>query len=26
MLVLVIYDIPDNKCRKKLSDFLTGYG
>lgn len=26
MLVLVIYDIPDNKRRKKLSDFLEGYG
>ncbi|MEM1255926.1 MAG: CRISPR-associated endonuclease Cas2 [Cyanobacteria bacterium P01_H01_bin.21] len=26
MLVLIIYDIPDNKRRKKLSDFLEGYG
>ena len=26
MLVLVIYDIPDNRRRKKLSDFLEGYG
>lgn len=26
MLVLVIYDIPDHKRRKKLSDFLEGYG
>lgn len=26
MLVLVTYDIPNNKRRKKLSDFLEGYG
>jgi CRISPR-associated protein Cas2 len=26
MLVLVIYDIPDNKRRVKLSTFLEGYG
>lgn len=26
MLVLVIYDIPNHKRRKKLSDFLEGYG
>ena len=26
MLVLVTYDIPDNRRRKKLSDFLEGYG
>lgn len=26
MLVLVTYDIPDNKRRKKLSDFLERYG
>jgi CRISPR-associated protein Cas2 len=26
MLVLVIYDIPDNKRRVKLSNFLEGYG
>ncbi|MBF2027911.1 MAG: CRISPR-associated endonuclease Cas2 [Oscillatoriales cyanobacterium C42_A2020_001] len=26
MLVLVIYDIPDNRRRQKLSDFLEGYG
>ncbi|NEQ51385.1 MAG: CRISPR-associated endonuclease Cas2 [Leptolyngbya sp. SIO3F4] len=26
MLVLVIYDIPDNKRRRKLSDFLGRYG
>ena len=26
MLVLVIYDIPDSRRRKKLSDFLEGYG
>ena len=26
MLVIVVYDIPDNKRRKKLSDFLEGYG
>ena len=26
MLVLVIYDIPDDKRRVKLSDFLEGYG
>ena len=26
MLVLVIYDIPDNKRRTKLATFLEGYG
>jgi CRISPR-associated protein Cas2 len=26
MLVVVAYDIPDNKRRTKLSDFLEGYG
>jgi CRISPR-associated protein Cas2 len=26
MLVLVVYDIPDNKRRTKLSQFLEGYG
>ena len=26
MLVIVVYDIPDNKRRKKVSDFLEGYG
>lgn len=26
MLVVVAYDIPDSKRRKKLSDFLEGYG
>jgi len=26
MLVLVIYDIPDNRRRQKLSDLLEGYG
>lgn len=26
MLVVVVYDIPDNKRRKKLADFLEGYG
>ena len=26
MLVLVIYDIPDDKRRLKLSNFLEGYG
>jgi CRISPR-associated protein Cas2 len=26
MLVLVVYDIPDNKRRTKLSDFLEGHG
>lgn len=26
MLVLVIYDIPDDKRRGKLSNFLEGYG
>ena len=26
MLVLVVYDIPDNKRRTKLSNFLEGYG
>lgn len=26
MLVLIIYDIPDNRRRQKLSDFLEGYG
>ena len=26
MLVLIIYDIPDNKRRLKLSNFLEGYG
>lgn len=26
MLVLVTYDIPDNKRRLKLSNFLEGYG
>jgi len=26
MLVLVAYDIPDNKRRLKLSQFLEGYG
>lgn len=25
-MVVVVYDIPDNKRRKKLSDFLKGYG
>ena len=26
MLVVVVYDIPDNKRRTKLSNFLEGYG
>lgn len=26
MLVLVIYDIPDDKRRNKLATFLEGYG
>lgn len=26
MLVVVVYDIPDDKRRTKLSDFLEGYG
>ena len=26
MLILVIYDIPNNKRRQKLSNFLEGYG
>jgi CRISPR-associated protein Cas2 len=26
MLVLVVYDIPDDKRRLKLSNFLEGYG
>jgi CRISPR-associated protein Cas2 len=26
MLVLVVYDIPDNKRRGKLATFLEGYG
>ena len=26
MLVLIVYDIPDNKRRTKLSKFLEGYG
>jgi CRISPR-associated protein Cas2 len=26
MLVLIIYDIPDNRRRQKLSNFLEGYG
>ena len=26
MLVIVVYDIPNHKRRKKLSDFLEGYG
>ncbi|MGH2413575.1 MAG: CRISPR-associated endonuclease Cas2 [Microcystaceae cyanobacterium] len=26
MLVLVVYDIPDDKRRTKLSTFLEGYG
>jgi CRISPR-associated protein Cas2 len=26
MLVLVIYDIPDDRRRQKLSDLLGGYG
>ena len=26
MLVLVTYDIPDNKRRQKLADFLERYG
>jgi CRISPR-associated protein Cas2 len=26
MLVLVVYDIPDNKRRTQLSNFLEGYG
>ena len=26
MLVLIIYDIPDNRRRQKLADFLEGYG
>lgn len=26
MLVLVVYDIPDNKRRTKLATFLEGYG
>ncbi|ELR98434.1 CRISPR-associated endonuclease Cas2 [Gloeocapsa sp. PCC 73106] len=26
MLVLIVYDIPDDKRRNKLSKFLEGYG
>jgi CRISPR-associated protein Cas2 len=26
MLVLIVYDIPDNKRRTKLATFLQGYG
>ncbi len=26
MLVLVVYDVPDNKRRTKLAKFLEGYG
>ncbi|NJN91550.1 MAG: CRISPR-associated endonuclease Cas2 [Leptolyngbyaceae cyanobacterium RM2_2_4] len=26
MLVLIVYDIPDNKRRTKLATFLKGYG
>lgn len=26
MLVVVVYDIPDDRRREKLSDFLEGYG
>jgi CRISPR-associated protein Cas2 len=26
MLVIVVYDIPDDKRRSKLSNFLEGYG
>lgn len=26
MLVLVVYDIPDDKRRQRLSDFLEGHG
>jgi CRISPR-associated protein Cas2 len=26
MLVLIVYDIPDNKRRTKLAKFLEGYG
>lgn len=26
MLVLIVYDIPDDKRRLKLSNFLEGYG
>jgi CRISPR-associated protein Cas2 len=26
MLVLVVYDVPDNKRRTKLANFLEGYG
>ncbi|MFE4108590.1 CRISPR-associated endonuclease Cas2, partial [Almyronema epifaneia] len=26
MLVLVVYDIPDDKRRTKLATFLEGYG
>ncbi|MDZ8258488.1 MULTISPECIES: CRISPR-associated endonuclease Cas2 [unclassified Nostoc] len=26
MLVVVVYDIPDDKRRSKLSNFLEGYG
>lgn len=26
MLVLVIYDVPDNRRRVKLANFLEGYG
>lgn len=26
MLVLIVYDIPDNKRRTKLANFLEGYG
>lgn len=26
MLVLVIYDVPDNRRRVRLSNFLEGYG
>lgn len=26
MLVLVVYDIPDDKCRDRLAKFLEGHG
>jgi len=26
MLVVIVYDIPDDRRRSKLSDFLEGYG
>ncbi|NJR61336.1 MAG: CRISPR-associated endonuclease Cas2 [Cyanobacteria bacterium CRU_2_1] len=26
MMVLVVYDIPDDRRRQKLADFLEGYG